>query len=64
MWETEDFRLASDTILTDQFLSGKQRTQAAFDKSMALADEGAHFAARTHSAKDIAAAIRQRKEAE
>lgn len=60
MWATENFRLAGDTILTDRFLSGKEHTQAAFDQSMKLADEGAHYAARAHSAQDIAAAIRAR----
>jgi phosphohistidine phosphatase SixA len=58
-YAVENFRLGTDTILTDRFLRG-ERTAAALRDSTTKQAEGAAFSGAAHCAQHIAAAIREK----
>jgi hypothetical protein len=58
-YATENFRLASDTVLTDPILSGEDRvSDAAWRKSETLMMDGHMHTSMAHAAQNIAEAIR------
>lgn len=63
MYATENFRLATDTVLTDPVLTGRDRSPAGFAQARALQIQGAAFSGAAHCAEDIASAIRAKEPA-
>ena len=59
-YAVENFRLASDIILTDPILSGRGGPNAAMATFARLQSQGHMHASMAHAAQHIAAAIRER----
>ena len=61
MYATENYRLATDTVLTDPVLTGRDRSAEGFFMAQALQIQGSAFSAAAHCAEDIAGAIRAKE---
>lgn len=59
----ENLAMATDTILADPVVSGRDRSEAGFAKAKDLMIEGCIHSSMYHAAKNIAEAIRKRGEA-